>query len=155
MAVNNRTTKIRGLERVICYQFTDEYSAWEALQAPGSTSFLTNGEGLHDGNKRLAVLGDTILQLALCDDWLKTGKTRFTSISQEVASNDNLDRIGRKHGIEQFVNKNPSQGDHVSFKVMTATVEAILGAVWLDSGLDAVKRVMRVLGLVPVDTGNN
>ncbi len=32
---------------------------------------------------------------------------------------------------------------------MTATLEAILGAVYLDSGLDAVKGVMRTLGLVP------
>ncbi|KAL9626755.1 MAG: hypothetical protein Q9164_007801, partial [Protoblastenia rupestris] len=76
MAVNIRTTKVRGLERVICYQFTGENSAWEALQAPGSTAFFSNGEGLHDGNKRLAVLGDTILRLALCDDWLKTGKSK-------------------------------------------------------------------------------
>ncbi len=30
---------------------------------------------------------------------------------------------------------------------MTATVEAILGAVYLDSGMDDVKQVMRTLGL--------
>ena len=32
---------------------------------------------------------------------------------------------------------------------MTATVEAILGAVYLDSNMDTVKRVMLTLGLVP------
>ena len=32
---------------------------------------------------------------------------------------------------------------------MTATVEAIIGAVYLDSNMTAVKQVMGTLGLVP------
>ena len=106
-----------------------------------------------DGNKRLAILGDKILDLALADEWLKTGasKAGLTKIIQDVASNKNLDRLGNQHGIDRFILKNPSQGIYVPFKVMTATMEAILGAVWLDSGedLEVVKRVMRRLGLVP------
>ena len=66
-----------------------------------------------------------------------------------MASNDNLNRVGRRHGIERFVNKNPSQQGDVPYNVMTATLEAILGGVWLDGGMDAVKAVMRTLGLVP------
>ena len=74
-----------------------------------------------------------------------------SAILREVSSNENLDRVGRLHGIDRFVNKNPSQGNEVPFNIMTATVEAILGAVWLDSqhDLDAVRRVMGTLGLVP------
>ena len=34
---------------------------------------------------------------------------------------------------------------------MATTMEAILGAVYYDRGLDAVKKVMKTLGLVPAD----
>ena len=66
-----------------------------------------------------------------------------------MASNDNLDRVVRRYGIERFVNKNPSQLGYVPYNIMTATVEAVLGGVWLDGGMDAVKGVMCTLGLVP------
>lgn len=67
---------------------------------------------------------------------------------QEVGSNANLDRAGRLHGLDAFISRNPSQGRQISPVTMTATVEAILGAVYLDSGIDRVSEVMETLGLV-------
>lgn len=65
----------------------------------------------------------------------------------DVGSNANLDRIGRQNGLHKYVNMNPSQGHAVSPITMTATVEAILGAVYLDSGMEDVRKVMQTLGL--------
>ena len=67
---------------------------------------------------------------------------------QQVGSNANLDRMGRLHGLDIYVCRNPAQGGYVSPATMTATVEAILGAVYLDGGIDDVSRVMQTLGLV-------
>lgn len=67
---------------------------------------------------------------------------------QQVGSNANLDRVGRLNGLDAFICRNPSQGGHISPVTMTATVEAILGAVYLDSGIDNVSQVMQTLGLV-------
>ena len=67
---------------------------------------------------------------------------------QQVGSNANLDRMGRLHGLDAFVCRNPAQAGQISPVTMTATVEAILGAVYLDSGIDDVSRVMQTLGLV-------
>ena len=75
---------------------------------------------------------------------------RATEILQTVSSNSNMDRVARRHGLDNFVNGNRSQGGMISANVMTATLEAIVGAVYLDGGLDQVKRVMRNLGLVPI-----
>ena len=72
----------------------------------------------------------------------------FDVIRQTVASNANLERIGNATGLVAFVNLNRGSGGFVSKAVMTATVEAILGAVYLDSHMDTVKRVMNTLGLV-------
>lgn len=67
---------------------------------------------------------------------------------QRVGSNANLDRVGRLHGLEGFICRNPSQRGHISPVTMTATVEAILGAVYLDGGIENASQVMETLGLV-------
>lgn len=48
------------------------------------------------------------------------------------------------------VHGNPSQRQVVSPTTMAATVEAILGVVYLDSDLEMVGKVMQTLGLVPL-----
>ena len=70
---------------------------------------------------------------------------------QTVAGNANLDRIARQHGLDRFVIRNGAQGYNVPPRVMIATLEAIIGGVWLDSSQDihAVEKVMLTLGLVP------
>lgn len=49
-------------------------------------------------------------------------------------SNVFLERIGCKYGLDKFVIKNPCQGESLSQTTMSSTVEALLGAAWLDSG---------------------
>lgn len=72
---------------------------------------------------------------------------RFNQSLSQVASNANLDRVGRQHGLQNYVNSNPSQRQIVSPITMAATMEAILGAVYLDSNLEKVGEVMQTLGL--------
>lgn len=58
--------------------------------------------------------------------------------------------VGRVHGIDALINNSPTQiGVHISPLSMAGTVEAILGAVYLDSGMKAVSQVMLKLGLMP------
>lgn len=66
-----------------------------------------------------------------------------------MGSNANLDRVGRENGLDCYINVNPSQVGVISPVTMTATVEAILGAVYLDGGMDMVQHVMAKLGLGP------
>ena len=63
------TGKIQGVENAINYQFNDHALVWEALQAAGSGVTSINGRPLTDGNKRLALLGDAIMNVALVEDW--------------------------------------------------------------------------------------
>ena len=73
----------------------------------------------------------------------------FDAIRQSVANNANLEMIGHATGLVAFVNLERGSQGVVSKVTMSATVEAILGAVYLDSNMDTVKRVMNTLGLVP------
>ena len=76
------------------------------------------------------------------------GPGNFDAIRQSVANNANLERIGNESGLVTFVNLHRGSLGVVSKVIMTATVEAVLGAVYLDSNMDTVKRVMNTLGLV-------
>lgn len=68
----------------------------------------------------------------------------------DIGSNANLDKVGRTHGLHELINKNPSDKDApVGEITMAATVEAILGAVYLDSDMKSVTKVMSNLGLMP------
>ena len=168
MASSQMLNKIRGVEATIGYDFTDPLILWEALQAAGSGIRFAGTRHFPDGNKRLAVLGDTILQLVLVQDWYDSAEVRgivvfgyiavvpasytepgrASDIVQDVGSNANLDRAGRIHGLDEFICRNPSQAGYISPATMTATMEAILGAVYLDGGIDQVSRVTQTLGLV-------
>ncbi|KAI4121863.1 MAG: hypothetical protein LQ341_007361, partial [Variospora aurantia] len=67
----------------------------------------------------------------------------------QVGSNANLNIVGRTANIDTFVNLSGAQRT-VAPLTMAVTVEAILGAVYLDSkGIAAVKAVMEKLGLKP------
>jgi ribonuclease-3 len=127
-----------------------------------------------EGNKRLAMVGDAVLELALLGDLRLKNLTRgedksahaarFSSIPMlrthiesmnntmiRIVSNKNLVRVGRQIHLENLVNTNLSQGGVVSPKTISATFEAILGAVYLDCGkkTEPVGLVMANLGLWP------
>lgn len=168
MATNRILNATREVESIIDYYFTDPLFLWEALQAAGSSNTSAGTRWFPDGNKRLAVLGDTILQLVLVKDWYDGTDARgipkslpstcllsnreigqASEITQRVGSNANLDRIGRLYGLDDFICRNPAQLGFVSPNTMASTVEAILGAVYLDGGITYVSQVMQTLGLVP------
>ncbi|KAI4279892.1 MAG: hypothetical protein L6R35_006007 [Caloplaca aegaea] len=146
---------VTGIQEIIGYTFNDPALVWEAVSAAGS---FTSGGNRHfaDGNKRLAVLGDTVLQLALAEHWYdgtgaraKKASGVFDDIRQQVGSNVNLSIVGRTANIDGFVNLSGAQRT-IAPATMAVTVEAILGAVYLDSqGIAAVKAVMEKLGLTP------
>lgn len=54
--------------------------------------------------------------------------------------------VARQHGLEAYVNNDPSRRGAVANSTLANTVEAILGAVYLDSNkdIDIVKAVMRI-----------
>lgn len=144
---------VPGVEAIIGYHFTDPYIVLEAMAAAGS---LTSGgtRRFPNGNKRLAILGDTVLQLVLANDWYNGTEPRaaFDYVRQQVGSNSNLNLVGNTSGLNAFVILAGGQAgsNTIPPTTMAATVEAVIGAVHLDSGsrLDTVKAVMILLGLI-------
>ncbi|KAI4173984.1 MAG: hypothetical protein LQ346_008307 [Caloplaca aetnensis] len=140
---------VNGVQGIIGYVFNDPYLVVEAVTAAGSRTSSGNRQ-FADGNKRLAVLGDTVLQLALAQDWYDGNEPRgaFTKILQRVGSNSNISRVGLANNLDAFVLLAGAQST-ISPGTMAATVEALIGAVYLDSNdMNTVKAVMQTLDLV-------
>ncbi|OOO05960.1 ribonuclease III [Aspergillus oryzae] len=142
-------TRIQLIEQIINYTFTNPATIHEALRTPGSMAILTPHR--LDGHKDLAQLGDAALRLVLAKDGYQAHATRgqINDTHSGKASNAFLARTGFQKGLDRYIYVNPSQGGIVSDKVMATTVEAILGAVYIDSGEDipAVRSVVAKLGL--------
>lgn len=67
-----------------------------------------------------------------------------------MLSNNNLARVARESGLVDCMVANPRNPVQASTKLAANLVEAIIGAVWIDSdeSIDAVRRVMEALRLV-------
>lgn len=74
MLSHQKAATIEAAESLIQYKFKDSALLWEALN---TGPVLTPGLPVPpEGNKRLAVIGDTVLQLALAEDWYRGGTSR-------------------------------------------------------------------------------
>ncbi|KFY02952.1 hypothetical protein O988_01770 [Pseudogymnoascus sp. VKM F-3808] len=147
MALTRRDMLITAGEDLTGYAFNNDELLWEAVQAPGSNAAFLYPEG----NKRLAMIGDSVLKPIILDDLRPRNMTigAMNNIVQVIVNNTNVERIGRQIHIDEIVNRNPAQQGSVSPRTITDTVQAILGAVYLDSGrnIDCVRLVMVKFGL--------
>ncbi|KAK3073758.1 hypothetical protein LTR53_004394 [Teratosphaeriaceae sp. CCFEE 6253] len=116
----------------------------------------TTGLFAPNANQREALVGDRALALVLADDWYKsstplstvtpatvswpdslTGAVVADTRYKSVGGNRALSAFGRRVGLAPHIFIHPGQrGQPVGWKIMATTVEAILGAIWLDSDGD-------------------
>jgi ribonuclease-3 len=66
------------------------------------------------------------------------------------ASNKALGQLAHRYGLEKYVTKNPCQRGDVSDYTLATTVEALVGAVWIDcdKNLETIKGVIDHLNMV-------
>ncbi|KAJ5517495.1 hypothetical protein N7527_009055 [Penicillium freii] len=144
---------IRAIESILNYEFHDKSLLDKAFEAPGATE-------ARGGHQRQALIGDAALKLVLTElgyeSNASTGKPRSTAypfpfilcfsideVKGEITisrdsrvSNENLKRLGESLGLNAYFRLNPSSQGVVPRSMMATTMEAIIGAVYLDSGKD-------------------
>ncbi|KAB8202241.1 hypothetical protein BDV34DRAFT_237094 [Aspergillus parasiticus] len=127
------------IECVIGYSFNDRHVAEEALQRVR--------------NKRLAFLGDKAVALVLIESWYRSGKSCEDGCSQlqHYACNKEMVRQAKQKHINAAFQSDPSHplSGPPSIHCAATDMEAIAGAVWIDSGrnFEAVKGVMKSLDI--------
>lgn len=94
-------------------------------------------------NERLEFLGDAIVEFVVSNYLFNKYKTlkegELTSIRASLVNKERLLEIAEKLNLEKFILYEKIQGDKGIKTVLSNCVEALVGALYLDSGFDAAK----------------
>jgi ribonuclease-3 len=126
-------------QEVIGYRFRDPKHLLEALtHASGANHRLAS-------NERLEFLGDAILGAVVCEllfrKYPDSQEGELTRIKSIVVSRHTCARISASLGIEEFLLMGKGMGshDHTPPSVLSDVFESLIGAIFLDGGMDAAK----------------
>jgi ribonuclease-3 len=132
--------ELERCQRVLDYRFEDPSLLREALtHASGANHRLVS-------NERLEFLGDAILGAVVCDylyhrfpDYLEGELTRIKS---HVVSRRTCAKLTRSLGLDDFLvlGKGMSLGRPTPGSVQADVLESLIGAIYLDGGLNAARR---------------
>ncbi|KAI1172513.1 ribonuclease III domain-containing protein [Nemania sp. FL0916] len=143
-----RATKISRAQGILNYKFRNEDLLWEALQAPGSDVVSLNGHMLRDGNKILASIGDAVVTLVVKADYYAMDYPNKNAVEtmRQLVSNHRFVTICDEVGLTACINRNPSSKE-AGARTRADTLEAVIGAVYQDGGMDSARSVMQTLGV--------
>ncbi|OQO01081.1 hypothetical protein B0A48_13324 [Cryoendolithus antarcticus] len=141
------------VERDFGYRFKSKALLAQALDA--------SGMGQADGNKRLALLGDKMAAAVVTAEWYMSGAPRASADRLIQAQSDaDLAATTRSIDLVDIITFNPGLSKRqalASAKTLANALEAILGAIYIDSGndLNAVKAALESLSIPtsPSDAG--
>ncbi|EXF81476.1 hypothetical protein CFIO01_07719 [Colletotrichum fioriniae PJ7] len=139
-----QSEKVNRAMRLINYEFNDTNWLWEALQAPGSGVRIAGDRRVIDGNKILALLGDKLIGAFVVEPMVSRNLALRGAIDTQVQRAVNNVRLAETFDtfdFSQCLNVNPSQGLAIGARTKADTIEAIIGAVYMDGGLDAARLV--------------
>jgi ribonuclease-3 len=134
------------LEERLGYLFTDKKLLSKALTHPSYGQENRSSEN----NQRLEFLGDAVLGLVLAEmlfaglpEEREGALTRFRSM---LVKGHQLSQLAGELKLGQFLclgDAEESQGGRTRASILEDAFEAVIGAVYLDGGLDATRRVVQ------------
>jgi ribonuclease-3 len=139
---------IRTLELKLDYRFNDQVSLLQALTHPSFEHERAGG-----GNyQRLEFLGDAVLGMILAEALYRrfpeSNEGVLSRFRSQVADQDTLAGIARSLGLGKFIRlgRGEEQGaGRDKDSILADVLEALLAAVYLDGGLDEVRRLIQRL----------
>ncbi|KAK7994894.1 hypothetical protein PG990_013667 [Apiospora arundinis] len=146
-------------EDILGYKFKSKVLLAEALNievnsSPAGQLKLGTAHFYLAQNKRLAIYGDSIVRTYLARKWLELGPSSTGAswgvLSSKVLSDQNLASIYLKLGLAPCMTSAPNDGNLNPDKLpkyMATTVEAIIAAVFVDGGDEALELAMERFGI--------
>ncbi|KAF2709146.1 hypothetical protein K504DRAFT_434035 [Pleomassaria siparia CBS 279.74] len=150
--------RISRAESSLGYVYENKLLAAEAIQMGAPITHLVVG-GIYrpvGNNKRLALVGETALANALCKLWYEAHDSlggpqplaAWDALRKDVLGNANVARRGEEICIETCIIMSNGNCGLASAKMIATTLQALVGAVYLDGGEAAVMHVVDNLGFV-------
>ncbi|MFW5960530.1 MAG: ribonuclease III [Chitinivibrionales bacterium] len=145
------------LERAIGYNFRDKAFLKLALTHSSSTGY-EDKKGLLS-NERLEFLGDAVLDLIVTEHLYhkhpKSTEGRLSGIKSLLVSRKILGEIGRSINLGKYIKTETNNDRKIltdnNTSVVSNTFEALIGGVYLDSGLLSAKSVLERVLLSNID----
>ena len=138
------------LERDLGYTFDDPGLLAMAL----THRSVSSEDNSYSDNERLEFLGDAVLQLAVTDylyaRFPKLAEGKLAKVRAGVVSRATLADVARSIELGHHIKLTPAEdrtGGREKDSIMADALEAVIGAVYLDAGLEAAARlVLRLWG---------
>lgn len=128
-------------------------------QALTHRSWINENPGVREMNERLEFLGDAVLEYVVSKELYERLPDKeegfLTALRANIVNTKNLALLALKMGIgdEVFLSKGEDAGGgRNNSSLLADTVEAILGAIYLDQGIDAAEEFVLVNLLSDLDT---
>ncbi len=132
------------LEQQIGYRFKDRKLLDEALKH--RSVIVTTGESREDTNERLEFLGDAVLDLVVRESLLKhfpkAREGQLTRYKSSQVSGRQLSRLAREMNLGQFLQISSGEersGGRSRSSILEDALEALIGAIYLDGGLNPAR----------------
>lgn len=147
---------MQPLESRINYKFRNSLLLAEALTHP---SLAYESQKPHFDNQRLEFLGDAVLQLVVTDELFRRfpdfPEGRLTKLRSRVVSRRALARFAMMIHLGDYVllgKGEEATGGRKRLSTLADAFESLIGAVYLDSGMEKVRAL--VLRLIESDLGH-
>lgn len=140
---------LERLEVRIDYAFRDRELLWRAVTHP---SYLPDHPEVAESNQRFEFLGDAVLQLvlteALFDLFPGDREGNLSKRRAALANGSFLAQLAKEIGLDACLRLGASEeatGGRSRASALEDAFEALVGAIYLDGGLPAALRVVRLL----------
>ena len=134
---------MKSLEKRIAYKFRNSLLLAEALTHP---SLAYETQKPHFDNQRLEFLGDAVLQLILTDElyhlFPKFAEGRLTKLRSRLVSREALQHYAKNFKLGKYLmigKGEEASGGRKRASTLADAFEALVGAIYLDGGLDAAR----------------
>jgi ribonuclease III len=128
-----------SLEDVLGYRFSDT----SLLNLALTHRSISSDDASVPDNERLEFLGDAVLQLAVTNKiyhgYPDLPEGQLAKARAAVVSGKTLSEVASRVGLGSHVSLSPAEersGGRMKVSILADTMEAIIGAVYLDAGLD-------------------
>jgi ribonuclease-3 len=140
------SASLEALQQRLGHRFRDITGLQRALTHP---SYLQDHPETDESNQRLEFLGDAVLQLilteALFDLYPQEREGVLSKRRAALANGAFLARLAREAGVDAALRLGASEestGGRTRASALEDAFEALIGAIYLDSDLDQVRRVV-------------
>ncbi len=113
------------------------------------TQALTHRSANHMHNERLEFLGDSILSIVISDalyhKFPKATEGDMSRMRATLVRGDTLAVIGQEFALGEYLHLGPGELKSGGFRresILADAVEAIIGAIYLDSDLETIRRLL-------------